>query len=600
MNTIKKTLDLLSNSEKKQALLILILILLMALLEMIGVVSIIPFVAILADNSLIDNNFFLQSFYNFTISYGVSNKDEFLFVIGTLVFILLVASLTLRALTAYLLTRFSLMREFSVGKLLIEGYLSQSYSWFLNRHSADFSKIILSEVGEVVSGTLKPLINIAAQTVVALSLITLIILINPFLALNISIVLISAYCISLFVMRNILHKLGSKRLKANKERFTIVSDAFNALKQVKLAGLENIYSNNFSKPAQLYAKNQSLSQAIALLPRYFIEIVLFGGIILLVLTLLKSGKDFNHVVPLISFYALAGYRLMPALQQIYSSLTDIRFSKPALDSLHKDLKNLKKPKDKKSNVIKEISFKKSIKLKNISFSYPKEKNYTLKNISLTIQAFSKIGIVGGTGGGKTTLIDIILGLLDSDKGQILIDGIRINSKNKRQWQNKIGYVPQQIYLSDSSIAENIAFGVEKEKIDLERVKRVAKIANLHDFIIKNLKYSYYSKIGERGVRLSGGQQQRIGIARALYHNPKVLILDEATSSLDNLTEKDVTQAIDRLSKKITIIKIAHRLNSVKNCDQIFLIDKGIIRANGTYSELLKKNKFFKMIANSNF
>ena len=328
--------------------------------------------------------------------------------------------------------------------------------------------------------------------------------------------------------------------------------------------------------------------------------MLFGGIILLVLTLLKSGEEFNHIVPLISFYAFAGYRLMPALQQIYSSLADIRFSKPALDSLHKDLKNLKKRKDRKSKASKEVLFKKSIKLKNISFSYPKEKNYTLKNISLTIPAFSKTGIVGGTGGGKTTLVDIILGLLDSDKGQMLIDGIRINSKNKRQWQNKIGYVPQQIYLSDSSIAENIAFGVDKGKIDLEKVKSVAKIANLHDFIVKNLKYSYRSKIGERGVRLSGGQQQRIGIARALYHDPKVLILDEATSSLDNVTEKDVTQAIDRLSKKITIIKIAHRLNSVKNCDKILLIHKGTIKANGTYSELLKKNKYFKMIANRNF
>ena len=375
MTTIRKVLDLLSVSEKKQAFLILLLILLMALLDMIGVASIIPFVAILADNSLVDTNVILRAFYNFTIAFGVSNKEEFLFVIGVLVFILLVISLILRALTTYLQTRFSLMREFSVGKLLIQGYLSQPYAWFLNRHSADFAKIILSEVGEVVSGTLKPLINIIAQTVVAITLIILIILVNPLLALNISLVLILAYGASLFIMKNILHKLGVKRLQANKERFTVVSDVFNALKQVKLAGLESVYLNGFSKPAKVYAKNQSLSQAIGLLPRYFIEIVLFGGIILLVLTLLKTGEEFNHIVPLISFYAFAGYRLMPALQQIYSSLTDIRFSKAALDSLHKDLKNLKNPGIENLKLPKKFHLKKRSNLKIFHFLIPKKKLY---------------------------------------------------------------------------------------------------------------------------------------------------------------------------------------------------------------------------------
>ena len=240
-----------------------------------------------------------------------------------------------------------------------------------------------------------------------------------------------------------------------------------------------------------------------------------------------------------------------------------------------------------------MTFNKSIALNNIEYNYPNSKHTTLKNINLIIPAFSKVGFVGPTGSGKTTAIDIILGLLDPSKGTLTVDGNIIKSHNKRSWQKNIGYVPQQIYLSDTTIAANIAFGVEKKEINYEAVKDAAKIANLNDFVINELPNHYDTVVGERGVRLSGGQRQRIGIARALYNKPQVLILDEATSALDKVTEAEVMEAMNNLSNKITIIIIAHRLSTVKNCDNIFLLGNGNLKDQGTYDDLVIKNDNFK-------
>ena len=283
---------------------------------------------------------------------------------------------------------------------------------------------------------------------------------------------------------------------------------------------------------------------------------------------------------------------MPALQQIYSSFTQLTFILPSINKLHNDLKNL----ESKINYQDEnkILFSRKINLNHIYFNYPNSSRTALKDINLTIAANSKVGFVGPTGCGKTTTIDIILGLLKTQKGTLEVDGKIINEKNSRAWQRLIGYVPQNIYLSDDTVIANIAFGEEFENIDQEMVKKVSKIANLHQFIIEEMPKQYFTTIGERGVRLSGGQRQRIGIARALYHNPKVLILDEATNALDNQTEFEVMESISNLDNKITIILIAHRLNTVKNCNKIFLLDKGQLKYEGTYEELIKFNNQFKI------
>ena len=300
---------------------------------------------------------------------------------------------------------------------------------------------------------------------------------------------------------------------------------------------------------------------------------------------MKETGNFNDALPIISLYIFAGYRLMPALQQIYVSFTTLVFVGPTIEKLNNDYKNLNLPNQDQKQV--KLYLNNSIDLKNIFYEYPNAERVALKDISLQIPAKSRIGLIGTTGSGKTTLVDIILGLLQPQKGSFEVDGKAITDQNLKSWQQLIGYVPQHIYLSDDTIDANIAFGVKSEDINKDKVQKVSKIANIHEFIVNELPKKYQTTIGERGIKLSGGQRQRIGIARALYHNPKLLILDEATSALDNETEKAVMDALNNLSKDITVILIAHRLNTVKGCDTIFKLEKGQLIGQGNFSEIIK-------------
>ena len=587
MKTLKKLIYLLSPQERKSAGLLLVLILLMALLDMIGVASILPFMAVLTNPDIIETNVILNNMFQIAARFGIETNQQFIFTLGIVVFVLLILSLIFKALMMYLQIHFTIMREHSIGKRLVEGYLHQPYSWFLNRNSADLGKNILSEVNSVISNGISPMLSLIAHGAVALALITLLIMTDPKLALIAFVTLGVAYGLIYKFTRGLLARIGQQRFNANQLRFSAVSEAFSAVKEVKVGGLEQIYIERFSKPAQNYSKHMAMAGAIGQLPRYAIETITFGGMLLLVLYLISQSSAFISVVPIITLYAFTGYRLMPALQQIYLASSNLRFIGPALDDLYKDMKNLKPTISHK--VLDSIFLKKNITLNHIHYNYPNASRVTLKNIHLSISAGSTVGLIGATGSGKTTTVDIILGLLEAQIGTLEVDGHIIDKHNCRAWQRSIGYVPQQIYLADDSIAANIAFGTELKDIDQEAVECAAKIANLHEFVINELPQQYQTKVGERGVRLSGGQRQRIGIARALYHNPQVLILDEATSALDNLTEKEVMEAVNKISKNITIIMIAHRLSTVKKCDIIYLLEDGELKSQGTFDELITTN-----------
>ena len=298
--------------------------------------------------------------------------------------------------------------------------------------------------------------------------------------------------------------------------------------------------------------------------------------------MMSQTGSLANALPIISLYVFAGYRLLPALQHCYISLTQLTFVSPSLDKLTEDIKNIKRL--NKNSDQEFISFNENITLSNVNYSYPNSSRTALKNINLSIPIKSKIGLIGVTGSGKTTIVDLILGLLEAQKGTLEVDGIVITKHNVRSWQRLIGYVPQQIYLSDDTVEANIAFCVEPKEINSASVERCAKIANIHNFVINELPKQYQTTLGDRGIRLSGGQRQRIGLARALYHNPKIIILDEATSALDNQTEKAVMDAINNLSKNITIIQISHRLDTLKNCHEIFKLENGHLIS---YENLIK-------------
>lgn len=592
MQIIKKIYGLLSAQERKKAALLLVMILIMAGLDVMGVASILPFIAILTNPDLVYENPILNYWYT---KLGFATSQDFLFFSGIIFFIFLVASLIFKALTTYGQLHFSLLREFTIGRRLMEGYLSQPYTWFLGRNSSELGKNIISEVQTVVNSAIIPIMTIIAQGTVSVAILLVLIIVNPKLALIVGATLAVGYGVILKLTRSSLQRMGRERTLSNTMRFMALNECFGSIKEVKIYGLESVFINKFSKPAKTLAKQVASSQVVAILPRFFLEIIAFGGLLLVVLYLMSQEENVQTILPIIALYAFAGYRLMPALQQIYSALTQLSFAETALDGLYSDIVEFKKSEHKALSG-EGYGLRDCIELKDISFHYPGFDQKALKKINLTIPACKTIGIVGSTGSGKTTIVDLIMGLLEPQEGELLVDGQIISDGNVSRWQRSIGYVPQQIYLSDDTIAANIAFGSDANKIDQGAVERAAKIANLHEFVVKELPEKYQTSVGERGVRLSGGQRQRIGIARALYHNPQVLILDEATSALDNLTEKAVMDAVHNLGHEITIIMIAHRLSTVEKCDIIFLLDKGELKGKGTFEELSTQNDIFQKMS----
>ncbi len=594
MNVFQRIIFFLTPSERRSGGWLLLMVLIMALLDMLGVASIMPLIAVLSNPGLVETNFILKSMFQASGIFGVETSQQFLFALGIFFFFLLVTSLAFKAFTTYLLFSFAQMRQFSISKRLVESYLHQTYSWFLNRNSAELGKTILSEVGLVVANGLKPMMTLITQSIVIIALLILLIMVDPKLSMIVSFTFGIAYGFIYKLSRGYLNKIGKERFKNNQLRFAAVSESFGAIKEIKVSGLEETYIKRFDDPAKTYAKHEISSQIIRQLPRFALEAVAFGGMLLVILYYMSQSGTFTTALPILAVYALAGYRLMPALQQIYASITQLRYASPAIEALYIDLKNLKPINLKQDQNI--LKFNKSITLNHIHFQYPQASRTALKDINLSITARTTVGLVGVTGSGKTTIVDVILGLLEPQKGKLEVDGKVINRDNCSAWQRSIGYVPQYIYLADDTIAANIAFGINSQQIDQEAVQRAAKIANLHEFVINELPKQYQTTVGERGIRLSGGQRQRIGIARALYHNPKLLILDEATSALDNLTEQAVMEAVHNLGKNITIILIAHRLSTIKKCDMIFLIEKGELKEQGTFEKLIQVNEQFKKTA----
>ena len=587
MQIFKKLFFILSRNERKKATLLLIMLVIMALLDVIGVASILPFVAVLSDPSIIESNILLKNLFLFSSRFGINSIEEFLFALGMSVFLLLVISLTFKSLTTYASVRFIFMREHSIGKRLMREYLNQNYEYFISHSGINLGKNILSEVSMVVGNGIKPLIELITNFIIVVSIIVLLIIIDPKLVFLVSLSLGGAYLIIFFFMRKFLKSIGKDKFKNNALRFNIIRDAFGASKEVKLKSLEETYIKKFSISSEIYAKATASSETIAQLPRYLLEAICFGGILLIILITMNDAESFSNSLPIISLYVFAGYRLMPGLQAIYRSGTKLTFINASVEKLYFDLKKLKLH-TKKNQSYETLKFDKIINLKNIHYNYPGTPKLSLKNLSLSIPIHSVVGIIGTTGSGKTTLVDIILGLLQPQRGTLEIDNKVLTEKNLGAWQKIIGYVPQQIYLSDDTLIANIALGVKLEDINFEKVKEASKIAKLDQFIVNELPKQYQTIIGEQGIKLSGGQRQRIGIARALYHDPKVLILDEATSALDNETELEVINSINSLNKNITIIQVAHRLNSLKNCDLILKLQNGQIIQQGSFDEVLKQ------------
>lgn len=602
MSTLKKAYQLLTPLERKRGLWVLGLVIGMALLETAGIASVMPFLAVLGNPTIIETNATLKSVYVSSQSLGIRSAYDFLIALGAGTFLLIITISLYRTFTFYAMSRYIQMRRYSLGARLLETYLRQPYEFFLGRHSGEMGKTILSEVDHVIANVFVPVYNMVAYGLVLCAITTLLVFVNPWLALAAAGLLSGVYFVIHHVLKQRLTRLGSALVATDKRRYMTINEALGGIKAIKLLGCEQIYLGKFQDASKQFATIHTSNQILIQMPKYLIEAFAFGGIVAMIITLMIAGGGYTNnvlgeVLPVIGLYTFSAYRLQPAVQAIFQGFSCLRFGKAAVDNLYNDLYSndsldilaLERP--------EKLKGKDSIILENLTYRYPSAEKDSLYDLNIEIPIGSSVGLVGSTGAGKTTLVDIILGLLQPTSGAIAVDGIPVTESRLRAWQQSLGYVPQEIFFTDASIAENIALGVRPDEIDYDQVVRCAQLAQAHDFILSELPNQYATVVGERGIRLSGGQRQRIGIARALYRDPEVLIFDEATSALDTVTEQALIEAIEELSQQKTVILIAHRLSTVKSCDLIVFLEHGQIKAMGKFEELIKASEQFnKMVS----
>ena len=478
----------------------------------------------------------------------------------------------------------------SVAVRLFEGFLGQPYQYYIRRNSSELQACVQAEAVYVQSAIVQPTLQIIQKSFAVGLLLTAIVVADPLVALTGFLVCGGMYGLVFLFVRQRMKALGEAIGPANRGRYKAVNEAFGSPKLTKLMHLESFFCRSFEANTTVLNMSTSRQAMFAQLPRFALEGLAFGGILILAISLIAAANDFSEVIPVLGFYVFAGYRLMPAVQVIYSAVSQLQFGWSRLRSVHKEYLEVGGTKvgpepDVCSQLGKPDPKTPILEVRSIGFKYESAAQQTLRDISLCIDADTTIGFCGTTGAGKTTMLDILLGLLEPDSGDILANGVKIGADNRRQWQRQIGYVPQEIVLTDTTIAQNIAFGVDPEKVDQDLVRKAAEMAGISEFIAEDLPEQYGTKVGERGVRLSGGQRQRIGIARALYRQPRVLVFDEATSSLDNETEKIVMSAIRDLAHKVTIIMVAHRINTLRPCDKVYRLELGKIVRQGSFGDL---------------
>ena len=592
----RRLFDLFDSRERRRFWLLCGMILVMGLLEVAGVASVLPFLAVLANPDVVATNPTLSALYD---RLGFATIHQFLIFLGAATFCVIFFGQLFKSVTVYALSRFSKMREYSLGSRLLVGYLRQPYAWFLHRHSADLGKTVLSEVQQVTNSVVVPALRLLAYGTVAVLLVIFLFVISPLAATGGALIVSCGYGASFVMTRRYLNRTGAARVRANTERFQLAHEALGGIKDIKLLGLEDRYMRRFQQPARRFAHFQAMAMAIAEVPRFVLEGLVFGAMMAFLLTLLWAAEgQLEQVLPIVGMFALAGARIFPALQHIYRSASNLRFNRAAIAALHADmrLRDTAAPVVLAAAVGAPLRLRERLELDEVRFTYDGAEKPALAGLSLGIDANTTVGLVGTSGAGKTTAVDVMLGLLRPQVGVVRVDGVALDDANLRAWQRTIGYVPQQIFLTDDTVAANIALGLEPEEIDMAAVERAAALAELHHFVTTEMPRGYATQVGERGVRLSGGQRQRIGIARALYYDPDVLILDEATSALDNLTERAVMDAVHNLARAKTIVLIAHRLSTVRHCDAIHVLENGRCTAVADYDTLMACHPAFRQLA----
>ena len=570
-----------------------VLLIVGSLFELVSIASVGALMSLIGNLESINEAGFWNGIYSFL---ELKDKYDFLFLSGAIVLLILTLSSIISIYIAKIRYALSADIGISLSEKLFSYYISESWLFHSKRNSSDYITNISTEALRVNNAIIQPLLEINSKILLIFIFSLSFFIYKPIISISFVLLFIVIYLTIFKFTKSKLKNNSILLSQAYSEMFRLMGEGFGGMKEVIVADLNKSYSDRFSKCTKELSIAISNNNFMANYPRYLVELIAFGSTIIALLIMLKTAdRGLAEVLPVISVLAFGGLKLLPAFQGVYTGISHIKGNASSFLAIENDLKNATH-----SNLIDSftlgskntVTANEKISLKNVCFSYSNNSELALKDISMDIYINNTIGIVGSSGSGKSTLVDLILKLIDPQSGSLTADNVEIDQNNKKSWMANIGYVPQSIYLSDSSIAQNIAFGCLENEINYKKINEVINLAHAHEFI-SDLPAGLDTKVGERGVQLSGGQRQRIGIARALYRDPSILIFDEATSALDSISERSVMEAINALSGSKTIIMIAHRIKTVEKCDFIYLMEKGRVIDQGSFDELYSRSEFFK-------
>lgn len=579
--------------DRRRLILVLVMALVAAVFETVGVASIVPFMGMVLDNTMVQRTPVLQDIVAF---FGAETPVQQLRVMGLLTLLAIILGNAMSAFSLYCQQRFVARARRQLSTELFSAYMTSPYAFHVRRDTPALLKIIYEDLESTISVIGQALI-VLSRLLILVALTTLLIVRNPLIALATIVLLGGSYVIAYRLSRRRQRVLGENISQAYDERGRMAQEGLSGIKELIILGRTGESVRRFKEAMGIIADASAESGTAAAMPRYFLESIAYGGLVIVTLMMISAEGGAASTIPTLSLFAFTAYRLMPSLQQLFQGALTIRFSQAAMDATIAEwpqVKHLAAPaatRVSRASVGVPHGPPPTVALHDVSFGYEGAGRMALQHVSLEIKPGESIGIVGRTGSGKTTLIDVVLGLYPPADGYLTVDGKRVTGDAIGEFQRRIGYVPQQVFLGNATIAENIAFGVPPEEIDHDAVKHAAVLAQAEEFIGK-LPDKFNSIVGERGVRLSGGQRQRLGIARALYHQPSILVFDEATSALDGLTESALMKAIRQLAGEHTVILIAHRLKTVEACDRIVMMDNGRVLGIGSWEELLSTNRDF--------
>ncbi|MEM9215755.1 MAG: ABC transporter ATP-binding protein [Cyanobacteria bacterium P01_F01_bin.150] len=586
MQLLKRLIDILPASYS-QLVFIVLLFIFSSATEVIGIGAIGPFISLATSPELIYENKYFEIAYKIS---GISSETVFVAFVGVTLILVFFLKSFIAWFTQAFIIRFSEEQQRLVINKLISAYLTAPYIYHTQKNSSSIIEVSLAVAGTFSTSILRPILSSISNLFVVFSLFALLIYASP----SSMVVVLCTLAPTAFILngfRDRVQRWGTVKRRSAESIVRTINHAFGGVKETKVVGCEDFFEDKIIEYTQNFKDAGSNFSAFRIVPRFLFEALMLACVVGMMSSVLFLGQDTQTLIPVLGIYGLASIRLIPAISNTIAGAVMLKNSAFTVNQIYAELFELSKLSRSLDNNVEthnesgqSFTFNEEVSLSNISFSYSSSDSCVIDNISLSIKKGESIGFIGKSGSGKTTLVDIVLGLLIPQSGNLLIDGNSIYS-NLDAWRKLIGYIPQSIFLMDDSLEKNIAFGVDENQIDYDKIWKAIDLAQLRD-VVEGLPNGIKTNVGERGVLLSGGQRQRVGIARSVYHDSDILVLDEATAALDNETEKLVTEAIAKLRGSKTLITIAHRLSTVENCDRIYVMDRGRIVKSGTFAEVV--------------